>query len=66
MLLQNIGNNDLLSEGNILCQGNGCIVILFVVVHPHFCSPACIASKYITRASGERIWMLFAEDMSNP
>lgn len=62
---QNVFFFNLLSEWNVLRQWNGRIVVLFVIVHPHFSCSSRIFGKNISTSSGECVRMSLTEHMTN-
>ena len=55
----------LLSEGDVFGQGDGGVIILFIVVHPDFSGASRVPRKNVARAAGERVGMLLTEHVAD-
>ncbi len=54
-----------LSEGHVLGQGDGGVVVLLVVVHPHLGRPPRVLCEHVSGSAGEGVGVLLAEDVAD-
>ena len=65
MVCFGIGKWYSLSEWNVLGEGDGSVVELFVVVHPDLGGATSVTCEHVAAASGEGVGVAFPEDVAD-